>query len=169
MAKSNNSFGDILGAAAIFGLAALGAAAQAAAESNVNQTVARPEKVEEAARNIVAAFKYREEHDKFQLKYSRFELLNLEGPEFVEDMEDVLKNAIYQIATYDVRNFLSTRESYYQIELAGVNYDADSSAIANSLDWENVKHHQLEKVYLVWLGLKMAKESYARQARLDLF
>ena len=169
--KSGSGVGEFLTALGVIGLACMAGAAQAAAQEHAeyNPQYAKPEKVEEAARNIVDAFKERARRDEWQLKYSRFEALNLEGEEYVEDMEGVVKGAIYDIATYDVRRLHPTRTGSYVLDLSSVNYNADTSDIANNLDWENITKRDLEKVYLVWLGLRGAKEVYQRQEKLSLF
>lgn len=171
MARKESSFGELLAAVGVGLLAVAAGAAQAAAQEHAerNPQYAKPEKVEEAARNIVEAFKERARRDEWQLKYSRFEALNLEGEEYVEAMETVVKGAIYDIATYDVRRLHTTSTGSYVLDLSGVDYDADTSDIANNLDWENITKKDLAKVYLVWLGLRGAKEAYKRQEKLSLF
>lgn len=164
--KKTYSSGDIalgvLGALGLF--AAAMKDAQAATENSGYVTT---EKVKRTAKEIVEIFKDQAERDTTRLKWSRFDKINVEALEDLDEIEEDVKHMILSLAESASRTFNGSNEVKWSI--MGCNYDVESSAIFNRLDASNITIRNSKDVYLVWLGLKIAKEQSTIIDDIDIF
>jgi len=154
--KKSYSAGDV--AMGIIGALGLVAAAMKDAEnySSVSKGVVSTEKVKQNAADIVKLFKAQAERDKTRLKWSDFDMIRVEDLSDLDDIEEDVKRMILSLAEAATHSYSGVNEIKWSI--MGTNYDVESSAVFNRLDANSITLKNAEDVYVVWLGLKIAKE-----------
>lgn len=164
--KKSYSAGDV--ALGVLGALGLFAAAMKDAQAAVeNRGYVTTEKVKQIAGEIVQLFKARAKSDTTQLKWSSFDKINVDDLDDLDEIEDDVKMMILSLAESTAREFHGIQEIKWA--LMGINYDVESSAIFNRLDANSITVKDAADVYLVWLGLKIAKEQSTVINDIDIF
>jgi hypothetical protein len=165
--KKSYSGADV--AMGIIGALGLFAAAMKDAEnySSVSKGVVSTEKVKQNANEIVRLFKAQAERDKSRLKWSDFDHIRVESLDDLDVIEEDVKHMILALAEASTHSYNGVHEVKWAI--LGANYDVESSAVFNRLDANSITLKNAEDVYLVWLGLKIAKEQSTIIDDIDIF
>ena len=166
MANKTYSKSDI----ALGVLGALGLFAAALKDVEVateSKGVVSTEKVKQTAIAIVQHFKERAKRDTTMLKWSKFDHIRVEDLDDLDAIEEDVKHMILMLAEATSRSFHGIQEVKWA--LMSVNYDVESSAVFNRLDVNNITLKDAEAVYIVWLGLKIAREQATVIDDIDIF
>lgn len=165
--KKSYSAGDV--ALGVLGALGLFAAAMKDAEnySSVSKGVVSTEKVKQNANEIVKLFKAQAERDKSRLKWSDFDHIRVEDLDDLDAIEDDIKHMILNLAEASTHSYNGVNEVKWAI--LGANYDVESSAVFNRLDPNSITLKDAEAVYIVWLGLKIAREQATVIEDIDIF
>jgi len=169
MATNKKSYSGADVAMGIIGALGLVAAAMRDAENynSVSKGVVSTEKVKQNATDIVKLFKAQAERDKSRLKWSDFDHIRVESLDDLDEIEEDVKHMILALAEASTHSYNGVNEVKWAI--LGANYDVESSAVFNRLDANNITLKNSEDVYVVWLGLKIAKEQSTIIDDIDIF
>lgn len=164
--KKSYSAGDV----ALGVLGALGLFAAAMKDVQVateNRGYVTTEKVKQIAGEIIRIFKATAKSDTTRLKWSSFEKINVENLDDLDEVEEDVKHMILSLAEATAKEFHGVQEVKWA--LMGIDYDVESSSIFNRLDPNSITVKHAADVYLVWLGLKIAKEQSTIIDDIDIF
>ena len=163
--KSYSSSDIALGVLGALGLFA--AAMKDAQVATENTGYVTTEKVKRTAKEIIEIFKDQAESDETRLKWSSFDKINVESLDDLDDVEADVKGMILALAESASRKFHGANEVKWSI--MGCNYNVESSKIFNQLDANSITTKNSKEVYLVWLGLKIAREQATVIEDIDIF